>query len=80
MPAQIWCYSPRPASEEKESLKGSKLGRLIVWYAVVMVVHDEFFKMIFVKKQSFIYILSIEGYTAQKRLLAKKRRMIMEAQ
>jgi hypothetical protein len=45
-----------------------------------MIVHDEFFKMIFVKKQSFIYILSIEGYTAQKRLLAKKRRTIMEAQ
>jgi hypothetical protein len=39
-----------------------------------MVLHDEFFKVIFVKKQSFIYILSIEGP------LAKKRTKIMEAQ
>jgi hypothetical protein len=29
-----------------------------------MILHDEFPKVIFVKKQSFIYILSIEGYTA----------------
>jgi hypothetical protein len=29
-----------------------------------MILHDEFSKVIFVKKQSLIYILSIEGYTA----------------
>jgi hypothetical protein len=29
-----------------------------------MILHDEFPKVIFVKKQSVIYILSIEGYTA----------------
>jgi hypothetical protein len=47
--------------KRRKVCQGSKLGSLIVWYAVVMVMHDEFFKVIFVKKQSFIYILSIEG-------------------
>jgi hypothetical protein len=49
--------------KRRKVCEGSELGGLIVWYAVVMILHDKFSKVIFVKKQSFIYILSTEGYT-----------------
>jgi hypothetical protein len=58
------CYSPHQASKSRKVSERSKLWGLIVRDSVVMILHDEFSKVIFVKKQSFIYILNIEGYAA----------------